>query len=156
MRVNVGGYDFLWACAIEADRDTTGVLIYDAPHGRYANPNSLPLHAHGQGPFVRLRTENLPPEPGVYAVVNGDGDVLYVGRARDSIRRRWSPQGYAVIHARNCFQGGQSTNCRINALIAGQLAQRRPLALWTLTTPDPTPIETNIIGRLRPPWNLKL
>ena len=144
------------ACTIEANRDEAGALIYDAPHGRYANPKALPLHAHGRGTFVRLRTEHLPPEPGVYAVVGNDGDVLYVGRARDSIRRQWSPQGYAVIHARNCFQGGQSTNCRVNALIADQLSRGRTLALWTLATPDPTPIETSIIRRLRPPWNLKL
>lgn len=152
----MGGYDFTWASAIDADRDDTGALVFDTPQSRYANPKALPLHAHGVGPFARIRTNNLPIEPGVYAVVSTDGAVLYVGRARDSIRRRWSPQGYAVIHARNCFKGGQSTNCRINVLVARELTHRRPLALWVLTVPDPTPVETTIICRLRPPWNLKV
>ncbi len=152
--MNVGGYDFTRASAIDADRDEAGALVFNTPQSRYANPRALPLHAHGVGPFARIRTTNLPDEPGVYAVVSAHGDVLYVGRARDSIRRRWSPQGYAVIHARNCFTGGQITNCRINVLIAGELTHGRPPVLWVLTVPDPTPVETRIISRLRPPWNL--
>lgn len=75
--------------------------------------------------------------PGVYAVFGGQAEVLYVGRARDSLSRRWSPQGYAVIHARNCYRRGQSTNCRINFLIGNELGARRPLELWSLLDKDP-------------------
>jgi len=86
--VDVGGYDFTRACEIDADRASDGALMLDTPHGRYANAKSLPLHAYGEGPFVRLRLANLPVEAGVYAVVGEDAWALYVGRARDSIRQR--------------------------------------------------------------------
>lgn len=154
--MDIGGYRFNRACEIDADRAKDGSLLLDSPHSRYANLKKLSLHAHGVGPFVRLRTENLPADPGVCVVVSQDSSVFYVGRARDSIRQRWSPQGYAVIHARNCYQGGQSTNCRINLLISKELAQHRSLELWVLIDLDPTPIESAIIRSLRPPWNLRL
>ena len=115
------GVSFALAGSVNAVREDSGHLRLDHPRERFANPRGLRLHAHGRGPFVRLELPTLPDGPGVYALCEEQGDVLYIGRARDSLRRRWGRQGYSVIDPRNCFVGGQSTNCRVNSLIADRL-----------------------------------
>lgn len=63
--------------------------------------------------------------------------------------------GYATIQPRNCFQGGQSTNCRLNNLIYGAVVANRRLDLYVLATPDYDAVEHNLIARLQPLWNVK-
>lgn len=46
-----------------------------------------------------------------------DNEVKYVGRCRDSFKKRVN-QGYGVIHLKNCYLDGQATNCHRNSLIA--------------------------------------
>jgi len=43
-------------------------------------------------------------------------EVVYIGRCKDSFKKRIN-QGYGVIHPKNCYIDGQSTNCHINSLI---------------------------------------
>jgi hypothetical protein len=141
-------------CKIEAERDDHGDLILYTPHTRYANPRQLRLHDYGAGPFVRLRLAGLPQAPRVYAVVSGSEIARYIGRARDSMRSRWGRRGYAVIDPRNCYIGGQSTNCRINALIRDALERDDSLSLWFHHTADPNDLERQIICDVRPLWNI--
>lgn len=117
----IGDTEFRSAGVIDAVRDTFGALVLDTPHLRFANVHGLRLNPHGLGPFTRLRPPPLPSVPGVYAIVNGEGEVLYIGRAQDSLAIRWGRRGYSVIDPHNCFVGGQSTNCHINALITNEL-----------------------------------
>jgi len=153
--MDLDGYEFSRASAINADRDANGSLVLDVPHQRFANLRGLPLNANGLGPFIRVRVAGLPPRPGVYAVVRGPNEVLYIGRAQDSIAARWGATGYAVIYPRNCFRGGQSTNCRINNLIRLELENGAELSLWTYTTPECVAMERQLIARLQPAWNLQ-
>lgn len=147
------GFDF--AGAIDADREASGELRLVRPHQRFANPRVLRLNAYGLGPFVRLAVLPLPDRPGVYAVCEEPGDVLYVGRARDSLRRRWGRQGYSVIDPRNCFVGGQSTNCRVNSLIAERLGKSDVLHLWYHKIEDPVALEQELVVSIKPPWNIR-
>jgi len=151
--MTLSGVEFWLVGPIEGDRDSGGDLVLSEPHTRFANPRGLELHAYGRGPFARLRLNRLPDLPGVYAVVSANGGLRYIGRARDSVKKRWGPTGYAVIHPRNCFQGGQNTNCRLNRLITDQLEQDTYLSLWVHLTPDPTRVESMLIAGLQPPWN---
>ena len=93
--------------------------------------------------------------PGVYAIVNGEGEVLYIGRAQDSLAIRWGRRGYSVIDPRNCFVGGQSTNCHINALITNELMTGRSPTLQVHETASPSDLEARLIAALRPRWNLR-
>ena len=153
--MHISGVPFHAAGAIEAERDPTGALVLDYPHYRFANPRQLRLNKYGAGPFLRLRVAPLPQVPGVYAVLDESGDVLYIGRAKDSLSARWGRRGYAVIDPRNCFVGGQSTNCRINGLIYQYLDAGKRLTLWVYQIPDPVALEDRLIRELRPPWNLR-
>ncbi len=78
-------------------------------------------HAYGNGPFAVLRMPPLPDEPGLY-VWCADGVPVYVGQTRGALRARLGPNGYSTISTYNTFarqpgrrNGGQQTNCRVNA-----------------------------------------
>lgn len=139
----IGDTEFASAGVIDAVRDPLRALVLDTPHVRFANVRGLRLNPHGLGPFTRLRPPPLPSVPGVYAIVNDEGEVLYVGRARDSLATRWGRRGYSVIDPRNCFVGGQSTNCHINALITGELIIGRSPLLLVHEIANPSDLEVH-------------
>lgn len=66
------------------------------------------------------------------------------------MRRR----GYSVIDPRNCYKGGQSTNCRINSRIRERLLAGSHLSLWICAMDKPDDDEERLIHTLDPPWNL--
>jgi hypothetical protein len=151
----IDGFIFDYASNIDLRRTPDGNPVLETPHLRYANLKNLPLNPYGLGPFSRLILQKLPLKPGVYTIVNDTNQILYIGKTRDSISERWSTRGYAVIHPRNCFVGGQETNCRINNLIVQTVSSRIRLGLYAHVTDRSKvdEIETTLITRLRPPWN---
>jgi len=85
------------------------------PEGRIRNK-------YGNGPFAKLTMPKLPNESGLY-IWELDGQVLYVGQTRTPLAKRLGSNGYSTISNYNTFarqpgrtNGGQETNCRINAL----------------------------------------
>lgn len=96
---------------------------------------------------------NFLDKKGVYIYTIGP-DINYVGRCKDSMRKRIN-QGYGKIHPKNCFRDGQSTNCRLNALITNSSKQ---VSLWLHEMEDETSItelETNLILSYKPQWNIR-
>jgi hypothetical protein len=151
--VLIRGVEFEYGSPADVARNPDGMPWPGTPAVRYANARGLSLNRYGSGPFARLVLRRLPLRPGVYAVVNGSDGVLYIGKASDSLAQRWD--GYATIQPRNCFTGGQSTNCRINALILEAITAGRSLAVHVHETPEPIPLETRLIATVRPPWNIR-
>jgi hypothetical protein len=149
----IGGYEFLHASAIDFRRSQAGSPVLDVPSSRYNNTQNLPLHEFGAGPFVFLQLTPRPPQvPGVYAVVMDRSQIMYVGQAESNMWARWR-SGAARISPKNCFQGGQSTNCYLNIQIHQSIAAKRSLDLYVLATSDYDAIENDLIDRLQPPWN---
>ncbi len=130
-------------------------IVVDSPHLRFDNRRGVKLNPYGFGPFSRLIAPRLPDAPGAYAVTSGAGDVLYVGRARDLLMARWGRRGYSVIDPRNCYVGGQSTNCHINGLVTAGLVAGQRFALWYHLIDQPDDLERRLLGVLRPPWNVR-
>lgn len=145
---------FTLAGPVESDRDPSGSPTTYTAWERFANPKGLALNKWGVGPFVRLRPPPLPKAAGVYAITQADR-VLYLGIAKADLFARWGRGGYSVIDPRNCYAGGQSTNCHVNHLIGQVLGQGGSIDLWFLTDPAPRPIELTLIRALHPPWNLQ-
>ena len=142
---------FQHAACISPEAGPDGKPLEDMPQRRCSAAASMPLNRHGHGPFCRFSVARLPAASGVYAVTVAQ-KLVYVGIATD-LKRRWGPSGYAQIQPRNCFKGGQSTNCKVNHAIL--LAARDGLAihLWIRQTETPRPFEARLIAELAPPWN---
>ena len=105
------------------------VYASDPPVGRVR-------HAYGDGPFAALRMPPLPANPGLY-VWCASGQPVYVGQTRGTLRSRLGPNGYSTISAYNTFarqpgrtNGGQQTNCRVNALANAALRAGHELTIW--------------------------
>ena len=149
--LTLGGRAFRHMAPIEPDTGPDGKPLEDVPRHRYRHAASTPLHRHGTGPFCRFDVPSLPATPGVYAVTVG-GELVYVGITVD-LRQRWGPTGYAQIQPRNCFKGGQSTNCKVNHAILLATRNGRAVELWMHETRDRHALEERLIRELAPRWN---
>ena len=134
--------------------------------GLNLEPEPLPAGRHrnryGDGPFARLKMPPLPVEPGLYLWQMGD-EVVYVGQTRTPLRERLGSRGYATISNYNTFarepgrkNGGQETNCRINALANEALSSGQELRIWVRVL-DASVVKTEEARWMgdfgTPPWN---
>jgi hypothetical protein len=152
MARNFGGFAFSFVTVIEPDRDVQGEVITCLPQGKYRNPRGQPLHTHGHGPFCRFRIPPALAREGIY-VVTVNGGIAYVEKCQNLAER--FNAGYGVIHPRNCFRGGQTTNCRINALILQRTKEAARIELWFHASSDCDKTERQLISALGPAWNLQ-
>ena len=87
--------------------------------------------------------------------------ILYVGRCtgerkgKGTLADRFNA-GYGNISPRNCFENGQSTNCRINNLVLYLCKEKYSIELVFHRTPNgdsASRVEADILNKTRPPWN---
>ena len=145
------GMTFRLAGEVAPRADATGTVVDEHPAQRYDNVDGLRLNRHGAGPFTSLAPPPLPTTAGGY-VLTCDDEPVYTGIA-DDLRRRWGSSGYAKIQPRNCFVGGQSTNCKVNAAILREWRAGRRFLLWVREGLDGHAEERVLISALRPRWN---
>jgi hypothetical protein len=140
---------------IDPERDSAGQLMQLLPQDRYKDALTAKLHRYGAGPFCRFRTARKRREAGLYVLML-DGMPIYAGECVD-LEKRWGPNGYGAISPRNCFEGGQPTNCRVNAAILAASREGKRLDLWIAplgcTRDERLATETRLIQALRPAWN---
>jgi hypothetical protein len=104
----------------------------------------------------------LPDQPGLYLWVE-DGEVVYIGQTRSTLKRRLGPAGYSTISNYNTFarqagrrNGGQQTNCRINQLANASIANGHSLNIWCRTLDAEVAKHEELIWMQRhglPHWN---
>lgn len=120
-------------------------------------------HPYGDGPFARLVMPPLPSDPGLY-LWQADEEIVYVGQTKMPLKTRLGSNGYSTISAYNTFarepgrrNGGQQTNCRVNALANAALVAGRTLTIWYRTTDDGLADEARWMATFGlPPWNRRL
>jgi len=147
----IGDTLFTWAGRLDPDRDATGRPIELMPQDRYEHAATTGLNPNGAGPFCRFSVTGLPGSAGVYAVTVDD-DVVYVGKGVN-LAERWGSRGYGTISPRNCYVGGQSTNCKVNNRILRSSQDGGVIELWTHLTTHQGAVEARLIRSLNPPWN---
>jgi len=103
--------------------------------------NESPLNAEGLkgAELIQAFVKHLPNQPGVYRMMNGEGDVLYVGKAR-SLKKRVT----------NYAQGRGHTN-RIARMIRETVNME---FVTTRTETEALLLEANLIKRLKPRFNV--
>jgi len=131
-------------------KNDAGELEELFPQDRYVNDRNLPLNNYGAGPFCKFKIPNSLNVPGVYAIVVG-GDVDYIGECQN-LSSRYN-MGYGNISPRNCYMGGQETNCRINNLILSAARSGVRISLWFLETERYKEIESELRGSIKLKWN---
>lgn len=142
---------FEFVCHIEPFRDSSGRIVTYAPQKRYDNRRGLPLHRYGHGYFCRLNLPIFDTRAGIYAI-KVDGQITYVGECRN-LTERFGPRGYGLISPRNCFQGGQITNCRVNKEILEASEAGSDVELWFKRSDQRRRLEKQLIHQLHPSWN---
>lgn len=152
---SAAGYTLSLVGPIRPKRDRVGAVIDHFPQPRYRNKRNLPLHTYGRDSYGRFR---LPPgwrRSGAYVLTSSDGEPLYVGECQN-LESRWN-DGYGRISPRNCYLGGQETNCRINSLIHQGTKVGGKFDLWFYPVNGGKrareAVESELIAALKPLWN---
>ena len=81
-----------------------------------------------------------------------NAELKYIGRCRDSMQKRVN-SGYGKISPKKCFKDGQSTNCKVNALVT---KDRESIVLKIFAMEDVKEIEeleSRLILECEPEWN---
>ena len=111
--------------------DEAASLSFDDEGGSLAAGRAAILH------YAKL----APPRPGVYRMIDGRGDVLYVGKAKN-VKKRVAAYGRP-----------SGLDTRIERMVA---ATRRLEFVVTRTETEALLLEANLIKRLRPRFNVVL
>jgi hypothetical protein len=147
---SVEGLLFRYVQVLKPECDAGGSVREYQPHLKYSQTADSVLNKYGVGPFCRFRVPKGLTYEGVYLLTAGD-EILYVGKC-DNLAVRFN-LGYGQISPRNCYKGGQPTNCKINGRVLSEVEHGRQIDLWFLATPNPLVIEKQLIKALSPPWN---
>lgn len=150
MRLKVGNYSFEYIGDITPIRNPDGSVQQHLPQDRYKNAQGLPLNRYGTGPFCKFKIPNHHRISGVY-ILTVDDDIRYVGEC-SNLSARFNT-GYGNISPKNCFKGGQETNCRLNNLVYQATTANKRVALWFLQTNDYKATEAALRATLKLAWN---
>jgi hypothetical protein len=148
--LRVEGYEFDLIGELAPVRTGDGTLQAFLPQSRYRNAATVPLNRYGAGPFCKFVIPRNYKTAGVYLMV-GANRIRYVGECAN-LSARFN-MGYGNISPRNCFKGGQETNCRVNSLIYNWASAGRELELWFYPTGDYKAVEAELRTKLQPDWN---
>lgn len=145
--VNNDMFDYVYE--IVPDKVNGRVKRY-LPQAAYATSDDLPLHKYGAGPFCHFAIPNIRVE-GVYLITSNEA-IKYVGEC-ENFSNRFN-MGYGNISPRNCFIGGQPTNCRINHNIYEMAKDDCKIVLFFHETDNRFEVERELIGKLNPEWKI--
>jgi hypothetical protein len=150
--ITLGGRDFTFVGSLIPDRDASGAIAEVRPQARYKKADVVPLHPHGHGPFCKFRISVPKGLTGVYALVV-DGTVRYIGECQD-LGKRFS-SGYGNISPKNCYEGGQRTNCKINRRVLEVTQVGGRVDLYFHATAERKTVERQLLAGDLPPWNAR-
>jgi hypothetical protein len=150
LQMIVEGLLFEHVAGLEPVQDASGSIITVMPQSRYANVRSLALHNYGGGPFCKFTIPSGYRKSGVYLLIAGT-TILYIGECANLTAR--FNAGYGNISPKNCFKGGQETNCRLNNLIYESAMSGQRLSLVFHETEHYKTVEVSLRARLKASWN---
>ena len=150
--IQLSGYHFQFVQELVPERTILGKIKTFDPKVDYPKRHCTPLNKYGEGPFCRfsLNDPSYSRAHGVYALFDDD-NLLYIGKTVNLLQRY--NNGYGNIQPVNCYVGGQSTNCKINAMILQKYQSKKHVYLFFCETNDYDAIEQELITALHPPYN---
>ena len=149
--LKIQDHTFSYVCEIIPKLNSEGNVMEIFPQSKYENKKNLNLNKYGKGPFCKFTIDRkYSGKSGVYVILVNN-EIQYVGECDDFFKR--FGMGYGNISPRNCFEGGQLTNCRINSDILSVFKLKKSIQLYFLETDDRFKIEHELIINFNPPWN---
>lgn len=148
--MEVEGRKFVFVSTVKPKLEPDGSIWTHEPQARYAKAASSKHHAYGNGAFCKFILPGATDDKGVYLMVS-ENQIMYVGETVE-LKRRFNA-GYGNISPRNCFVGGQPTNCRINKLILNLLLDDQQVEIWFCACEDHVKLERRLKVSISPPWN---
>jgi len=143
-------YEFNFVTVIQPQL-ANGEILDFYPQDRYSKRKISQLNKYGHGAFCKF---SIDPKwrgiSGVYALFNCN-NLIYIGKCVDFAKR--FNTGYGNISPRNCYIGGQLTNCRINKIVRAFIKQGDPVSLFFFATSNYNKIEEELITHYKPEHN---
>ena len=81
------------------------------------------------------------------------GEIIYMGETVNLAKR--FNMGYGNISPRNCFVGGQSTNCKMNKVVMEYYEKCMPIDLYFYETADNKKVELTLLRRYNAKYNVR-
>lgn len=147
--LSLHGYVFHFVQLLKPECSPKGHIVKYYPQDNYHNKNGLRLSLYGEGAFCRFSID-AGEWPGVYLWVV-DGLIIYIGQTA-GLRRRFN-MGYGNISPRNCYVGGQSTNCKMNKIVLRLHEQGKAVSLFFHYTTNYKFVEVDLLGKIKTPYN---
>ena len=138
-------------CEIRPNRDVGGNIEEYSFFEQFSDRTDLKFHQYGMGPFCRfIIPHSYWGRSGVYFIFENNA-LRYIGRCAN-LESRFN-EGYGTIFLKNCLNGGQQTNCRLNHLIFERCKDNNRIELYFYETPNYEEVEERLISYYSPPWN---
>lgn len=151
MKTLLQQYEFEFVQRLLPVLDSEGRIQEFFPQESYSGKSKHSLHRYGEGAFCRF---SIHPKwskvSGVYAFFIDD-DLAYIGQCIDFAGR--INLGYGHISPRNCYMGGQSTNCKMNKAVLHVVKEGSVVDLYFHPTSHYDEVELKLIEHLKPPLN---
>ena len=142
---------FEFICKIEPHTNSKGEIKKIYPHRDYDDKENKELLEVGTGPFCKFKIpKDNDKRSGVYYLLVNE-EIKYIGECKNLLNRfNW---GYGNISPRNCYKGGQITNCRINSFILNSYIEGEEIYLFFYETDNRFRVERKLINYYQPKWN---
>lgn len=127
--------------------------IYVKPQRRYNNVKHYAYldNVDNDTVFCRFKP-NLPQAKGVYLWVS-NYEIIYIGESVN-MKSRFN-DGYGNISPRNCFEGGQSTNVKMNRVVLSYFQNNQPIDIYYCLTIEHKQIEAYLLDKINTKYNFK-
>lgn len=149
-KINICGYTFHFIQQLIPNCQNGEVIKY-YPQKNYNNIDNLPLLYYGKGAFCHFSV-NAPAVAGVYIWIVDD-EIIYIGETQN-LETRFN-MGYGNISPRNCFVGGQSTNCKMNKVVMEYYEKHTPIDLYFYETTNNKQVELELLRCYNTKYNVK-
>ncbi len=139
-------------CTLELIPNKDGSIYY-IPQPRYNNVKRLPLlnGIEKDTPFCKFKPD-IPKIRGLYLWVIDD-EIVYIGEGVN-LNYRFN-NGYGSISPRNCYQGGQSTNVKMNRLALKIYESNRKIDIYIFETQENKALERKLLSKISTEYNIK-
>ena len=159
LKLKAGEELFTFKCVgrIEPKKTDDGEIFTYKPQKKYEGKrDDYHDYCKAETEFILIVNTELELEKakGVYVwVLDGAEKPSYIGEAKNLMTRFSS--GYCRINPRNCFTGGQSTNCKMNHEVLKMWKEGRYFKLFFYKTERYKDIENKLIKEYDPTLNSK-